>query len=153
MALITTLPEVQQWLEQSKLTVENVEQPLHDHYRDVVLSRLFNVYTTSGWVSVSTTPSLVRKIIAMLMASVIYRRAYSEDNSDDDSYGGWLESSAMSLLDGLAGGSLQLPEEEAPVSASGQPVFWPTDSTATLEPGNGLVGSDSDRKFTMGMAF
>lgn len=152
MALITTKPEVQQWLEQSKLTIESVEQPLHDHYRDVVYSRLAGMYSTSGWVDVSTTPALVRHIVAMYIASILYKRAYSEDNIDDDSYGGWLESQADSLLEGLASGTLELPDVD-PILDTSQPDFWPTDNTVIEEPGNGLVGSDSGRKFEMGMTF
>lgn len=152
MSLITTLPEVQQWLEQSKLTVGTVEQPLHDHFRDVVFSRLAGVYNTSGWVSASTTPGLVRHIVAMQIAAVLYKRAYSEDNSSDDSYGAWLESEAKSLLEGLASTLLELPGAD-PVEASAEPEFWPNDSTEVEEPGVGLVGTSSARKFEMGMYF
>jgi hypothetical protein len=142
-----TLAEVQQWLESTKLTVAAFDVELEATAREIVFSRVAAVYTTSTWTNDTNTPALIRKVMAMLVAAWTYQRAYSEDLPlDKDNWGVKVESMAMSLLAGIVDGSIDL-GTPAVIASTGQPVFWPHDTSVDAD-GNPVVA-----KFAMGQVF
>lgn len=152
MAVVVTLPEVQQWLESTKMTLATVDTELAESARLMAFSDISSAYDTSTWVDSLTTPKLVRAVISMLVAAWEYQRAYSEE--DGTNYGDKLEARAMLLMQGIAAGTTELEELPGVGSSSGSPVFYPDDSTGYSEIYNandvliGLPGSE-DIKFTM----
>ena len=148
MPAIVTEQELQAWLEETKLDVPSVDEQLDATARDEVFGALSAVYDVTGWVSTETTPSLVRRIMAMLIASYLYRRQYSEDSDENPGYAVWLEGKAHALLVGVIDGSIDLTDvDEIPASAS-VPTFWPNDVAD-------IVGSEeySPARFRMGQVF
>lgn len=147
-----TIPEVQQWLDPSRLTLAFIDEELEETARIKVFSTLADKYVTEDWVSAVTTPDLIRKIIALLVASWTYRRTYAEDGGDS-SYAGYLELSANRLLGGLLEGSINLPDDET-IQSSSYPSFWPTDLATAYadeyDPGSEFA---APRAFTMGKVF
>jgi hypothetical protein len=154
MAVHVTVAEVQQWIQDTRLTVASVNPELESSAYSRVVSALALRYTTATWVDSTTTPALVRSIISMLIAAWTINRAHAETMGDVDAYGVHLESSAMILLGGLADGSILVDDTAIGDYATGQPAFWPTDiatTTATEE------GWDADGAaplmFTAGKVF
>lgn len=153
-----TLPEVQQWLEATKLTLSSLDPALEDSAFTVVSSMLDRRYDTTVWVDSTTTPSLIRKIISLLIASWTYERQYSEESTGSSSYSTALEDSAMSLIAGLTEGSIDIVGVVPTNETSQQPAFLPTDDTGLTQRVDGLgfylgVPGDEDIKFTMGRVF
>lgn len=147
MAIVITLAELQAWFESTKLEQRSVDATLEETARELVYSKVSGVYDTSSWVSVDTTPSLIRKVISLYVAAWIYKRAYSEDVRDtSETYGEELENMAKEVLAGIVDGSVDLPAETVPSNGTGQPIFWPNDTTGVLDP-------CSDVKFEMGTRF
>lgn len=150
MAVVVTHPDVQQWLEQTKLSITAVDVELAESHTSIVFARLADRYDSSGWVTPATTPRLVRVIISMMVASSMYRRQYS-DEGDNGSYAWRLESSAWKLLGALAGGSLTLDE---PQKETARPIFFPTDAATALAESEGEdYHLAAKRSFSMGMVF
>ncbi len=156
MAVVVTLAQVQQWLEQTKLTLDNVDEELAESARLRAFSDMASAYDTSTWVDSSTTPALVRSCISMLIAAWEYMRAYSEE--DGTSYGMVLEARALALIESIANGSTELEELPGVGSASSIAEFYPDDltgSSAIYDANGNLIGlaGSEDIKFTMGGRF
>lgn len=151
MALID-VDDVQPWLEPTKLNLDhNDNLPEAPFWEDVIKSRLSAVgIDTTTWVDVSTTPSLIKSIIGMLVAASRYNAFYSESEDGGNPYADKLEARAMMLIDGIAAGTIDiigLPDD--PVTGGfGSPLFYPTDTTGLLDD-----EEDGEIKFTMGMRF
>lgn len=145
---IVTEPELQAWLEETKLDVPSVDEQLDATARDEVFGALSNVYDVTGWVDTATTPSLVRRIMAMLIAAYLYRRQYSEDSDENPGYAVWLEGKAMALLAGVMDGSIDLTDVDVDPSTTALPTFWPNDLA-------NIVGTEeySPAVFRMGQVF
>lgn len=137
-----SMPEAQAWLEPTKLTLSALDAELESSSSVRVLGSLARVYDVSGWTTPETTPILVRKIIAMLYAGELYNRQYSEDY-DGSSYGDRLIAMAMTSIQGIADGSVDLIDVEVPASTTGSPSFYPNDDAGALD-------KHEDAKFTMG---
>lgn len=159
MALHVSVAEVQQWLETTKLTTIAVDAQLEATAAERVLSAVARIYDVTTWVSETTTPSLIRKIIAMLVAAWSYDRQYSEDTVEGSAYGERLEERAMMLLQGILDGTLDLLDiVDEPTPTTSGPVFHPDDSTGRTQQydaaGHAIGGEfDADTKFQMGMRF
>jgi hypothetical protein len=127
-----SLAEAQQWFENSRLTLAAIDPQLEASAMEFVRSHLRTRYDTDGWTNIGTTPSVVRKIISLLHAAWYLNRTMMESVEMDtgSSYGDRLESLAMSLLGGVAGGSIPLPEQEPILSTTGI-AFYPTDDTTS----------------------
>jgi hypothetical protein len=125
-----SLSEAQQWFEGTRLTLTALDLELEASAMEMVQSHLRSRYTTDGWTNISTTPTVIRKIISLLHAAWYFNRTLMESVEMDtgSSYGDRLESLAMSLLGGVAGGSIAIPGEEPLVSATAM-AFYPTDDT------------------------
>ena len=161
MSAVITAPEVQGWLESTKLAVTNVDAQLEESAREMAFTMLSREYDVTAWVDSATTPTLVRKLIAGLVAAWLYARQYSEDGEQPSWYADSIEKRVMNLLQQLADGTLDLVGVDKPADGSAgidAPSFYPTDATGTQilydALGNeiGREGSE-DIKFTMGQLF
>jgi len=125
--------DVQAWLQHSKFPVTAVAEELDAWAAQQVVGKLAQRYVTSSWLDGSTTPILVKSIMAMLVASAMLRRAISE-NEGESAYPNWLEKRAYDLCDSIVAGSIDLPTEDVDPDSSlgGGPVFFPTDASTTL---------------------
>lgn len=131
-----TPAQVQSWLQVDKfdiLPAEGVNAELELLAADTVLSYLEKRYATSGWTSDLNTPSMVLRLIAMLVASFTLRKAISEDNGES-LYSTWLEDRVLRLLEALVSGDIELPgvdpDPNSPGSASAE--FFPTNAATQL---------------------
>jgi hypothetical protein len=102
-----TLAEAQAWLEGSRVTLGLADTELEASASEVVFSQLRGRFDVSPWVDETTTPKLVRTVIAMLHDAWYVQRVHA-DQDDLSPYARKLESLAMTLLGGLAGGSIDL---------------------------------------------
>lgn len=147
MATWVTNELVQQWLERTKLTVERVPDELDQTAHDVVFGRVSQVYDVSDWIDVATTPSLILRIMSMLVAAWTYELTYSEDLPlDNNNWGVRLEAMAMGLIQDIVDKVLLLPTATVPTSGLSEPIFFPTDVQE-------VDGEGSETKFTMGKVF
>ena len=129
------LEQVQGWLNTYKydISVDEVDAVHEGTAVDSVLPVLEQRYDTSTWTDGATTPPMVVRIIAMLVASFTLRKAISEDDGGA-SYCNWLERRAQSLIDGLVSGLIDLPgvEPDPTAPAAGSVGFFPTDQSTDL---------------------
>lgn len=121
--------DVQTWIEESKLTVSSVDTGLEAVASSKVIARLSELYDTSLWLDVASTPVLVRQVMAMFVAAWTYRRQYSEDTDESPNYADWLENLGNTLLDDLANGLVTLPGVD-PIGGGldSGPDFYPRDT-------------------------
>lgn len=136
---IISAEEARAWGDHVKLDLASLDTELEASVASQVLARVANVYDVSSWLTPETTPSLVRKITAMMYTGWYINRTYSEEEPNSD-YALMLIGQAERLLDGIVDGSLDLPEVEAPMLSTGQPSGYPTDA-------------DCGPVFTMGRIF
>lgn len=137
-----TVTEAQAWLEGTKLTIGALDTSLETQVASVVLAQLSNAYTVTAWTDNTSTPSLVRTIIAMKYAAWFYRRQYSE-NADDLDYADKLDAWADSLIAGIVSGAIAL--AEVPVGSTVElPSYYPTDTSVDAN------GNIETARFTMG---
>lgn len=139
---IVTEAQVQQWLEATKLTIDDVDDELESTAKGIVLSSLSSQYDVTTWIDVSTTPKLVQQVISMFIAAWEYNRAYSEDATNSSSYSAWLEKKAYTLLAGINSGANDLPEVPG-FSSTNAPSFYPGDYSLDAN------GCPEEAKFTM----
>lgn len=143
MAYITS-QQVQQWLNQTKLTISEVDAELESTAQLIVFAAISTEYTTTTWVDASTTPQLIQRVISMFVAAWTYIRALSdEEGIDPDFWGARLEAMANKLLEQIADGSLTIPGADPVLNIAGYPSFYPTDDQI----------DDDAAKFTMGVTF
>jgi hypothetical protein len=143
--------EAQAWSERTKLDLGTVlEEELEDQLSTQVLSRVATAYDTSGWVSETTTPKLLRTVIAMQYVAYIYARTYS-DNTDGDSYSTLLLTGSEAILQNIIDGITPIDGVD-PTADLSEPVFYPTDlsSASTPTPEDSSLGG---AKFSMGTIF
>lgn len=122
------------WTDQVKLDVTEIDEDLLDAQVTEVLAGVAAAYDTSTWLDDSDTPSLVKKIIAMMYVGWFYQRTYSEDDNVN-SYGLMLIARAQALITGIVAGTIVLPD--APVGSAtniDSPVFYPTDASSGATP-------------------
>jgi hypothetical protein len=130
-----TLEEVNAWGDGTKLLLSDLDIELEAAQASQVLASLSRVYDISTWINETMTPSLVRKIIAMMYMGWYYQKTYSEDESTN-SYGLMLLGQADSLLQGLVAGTLEIPGGVVPatIDSTQSPLYYPTDASSALEP-------------------
>jgi len=123
-----------------------------------VIAEISQSYDVSTWLDTTTTPSLVRKIIAMEYVAWYFQRTYSEDDGIN-TYGVMLLAEAKNLIQGIISGSITLPDAPGDPVSTSQPVFYPTDASSALRASdtgwNTHLGDWTDRsvgseKFSMG---
>lgn len=148
---LINVDDVQPWLEESKLRLDSnddlIEEPFQSEY---VKSRLASCsMEVSTWVDTSTTPTLVKAIIAMLVAAQRYNRFYSEtDEEAGNPYANKLEERANMLLEGICAGTVNLSDvtDDPATTGFGSILFYPTDDV-------GIIDTEEAVRFTMGRVF
>jgi hypothetical protein len=147
-----SVAEANAWLEGTKLTLSTVDSAVEQNASNIVLARLATTFDVTGWVNSTTTPPLVRTLIAMYHVSYIYDRAYADDSSDTSNYAFILRRNADAVIGGLVTGAIILPEDPDAVDVFLQPAFFPTDASSANPPSTDFP-SDGPPAFTMGQVF
>jgi hypothetical protein len=150
------------FLEGTKLSLSTVESDLDSTCALQILPRLQIAYDTSSWTDESTTPTLIRSLIAMLYVASVYDRTYS-DNTDPSlsNYARSLRRIVEANITGLLNGTIVLPEQPDVADVLGTPLFFPNDASSQLgkaadcEGGMGTLDdpSNTDASFSMGSVF
>lgn len=160
-----SLAEAQAWVEISKLSFldengndnERFSPELAEQNAQLVLSRLraaFGASLVSTWVDETTTPKLVRTIIAMYYVAAEYDKHYSDEVDDNtNNYATILRRLADQNIAGLVDGSVELEEDPDANSGVGTPVFFPTDASSDNRIGFHTDPSDGGPAFLMGTVF
>lgn len=149
-----TIEKAQGWVEGTKFTIASLsgtDGALLDQIETEVLARVSAAYITTTWVDAATTPALIQVAIAKKFVAWMYRKAYSEDITENDAaYAAFLEANSELIIQGIVDGSIEIPE--LPPSATSGPLFYPTDASSAMEP---TVDDSSlgPNKFSMGMIF
>ena len=146
-----TEANVQAWLEESKLEVGTLDEAMELQISSEVLGRIAPFgYDVSVWTDSTSTPVLVKKVIAMLYAGWYYDRMYSE-TADTNQYAQRLKRAANELLEGIILGSVDISEVPG-YQGNAQPLFWPNDASSVAGPNEFEVG-DGPAAFSMGAQF
>ena len=127
--------DTQAWTDNTKLTINELEDELIEQVESMVLGQIGRAYDISTWVTPLTTPTLVRKIIAMIYVADIYDRTYSEDGEVSSPWSAYLREQAMILIAGIVDATIvliDLPAEQTPPSSSAS--FYPTDASSSATP-------------------
>lgn len=144
------------WADGNKLTISDpLDTELELDESAYVLAAVGQAYDVSAWVDDSTTPQLVKKIIAMRYVGWLYDRVYSED-SDPSNYGSLLRQEADKLITAIVGGTLVIPGlPDGTNSGLNTVSFYPTDSSSALDPTDSSLNDTSlgPAKFSMGKVF
>jgi hypothetical protein len=154
-----TTGEINAWLDSSKLEVSSVDPELEAAVTPLVFSQLARVYDTTGWLNVASTPELVRKLIGMQMAAVLYRRAYSEQTTETPSWPEYLEELMANTVIGIIAGTIDLVDVPGLEGEATGPTFVPNATTGSSQQYDaagssvGLSAYSEDIKFTMGRQF
>ena len=151
-----TIDEVQHWLDPDKLLIPE-NDPLDEdaEIAPTVLARIAVAYDVSAWDDVATTPAVVRKIIAMLIAANRYNKVYSETEDAGNRYANKLEGIAWNRVDWIVEGKLTLFDAlDVLIADFARPKFYPDDNTGRSAIYNQLgvmVGEEGseDIKFRM----
>jgi hypothetical protein len=139
--------EAQSWLESTKTNLgASLDANMEDNIAAQVLARVSLSYDVSLWVDPTSTPKLVRQVIAMLYASWFYQRQYSEESDALNNYALLLSAQSEAILQGIIDGSIDLPEIPGTGGPIGNdyPAFYPNDKTADSQ------GNPEGPAFTMG---
>jgi hypothetical protein len=155
-----SIADVQFYLDKNKLEIDENDQ-LEDEttYVDIVFSRVSNLYSVSGWTDATTTPSLIKRIIAMLIAASRYNKIYSEEDDAGNRYAGKLEARAYGLIDMIISGQASVLDSSMnPLAETADPKFWPNDVSNASEVMNALgqilaQAGEDDIKVRMSMRF
>jgi len=132
MARITPA-DAQGWAETTKLSVSTLDASLVGQIETEVLGLLSSAYDTTTWIDETTTPNLVKVIIAKFYVAWFYDRQYSENQTEGNDYAALLRTNAQMLIDGLIDGTIDIPGETPAGSGLG-PAFYPNDASSALEP-------------------
>jgi len=140
--------DAQGWVEGTKLTISTLDTKLSDQIETEVLGRL-SAFPTSTWIDTTSTPALVKVIIAKMYVAWLYDRQYSEDIEAGNNYADRLKQNAEMLMEGLIDGTIQLPGVP---DVAGTPAYYPTDASSAMDPtfDDPSLGPAA---FSMGMIF
>ena len=139
------LSDAQAWAESSKLNITALDVALEDAITTQVFAQLQYKFDTSNWSDETTTPALVRQVIAMQYVAWYYQRTYSQEPAASE-YGNYLLAQASTILAGILGGTLVLGGNIVlSTYIDDTPDFEPNDATDLT----GLIGP----AFMMGQVF
>jgi hypothetical protein len=143
------------WLEGTKLTLTDLDTSLESQISTQILAKLAGTFsTTATWADPSSTPALVRSIIAMYYVAAVYDKHYADDVDDSSSnYAATLRGLADANIAGLLDGTLSLVEDPTANASQGAPVFFPTDASSDNRIGFHEDPSDGGPAFLMGTVF
>lgn len=150
MARITPA-DAQGWAEQTKLVLSTLDASLVAQIETEIIARLNSVYNTTTWVDSTTTPEVVKVIIAKTYVAWFYDRQYSENQTDGNDYAALLRQNAEMLMTGLIDGTIDIPGA-TPVGSGLGPSYYPNDASSALEP-TPDDPSLGPSKFSMGKVF
>lgn len=147
MALINT-DDVQSWFTTDRLSLEITDDlPEEVNISAEVLATASTRYSTTTWVTIATTPRLIRSVISARVAAIRYNKHYA-DQVDELPYGEWLHKWSMNILDGIINGTIPLldvPSADLTLAQkTASATFYPTDASSV---------DDQAAKFTMDMSF
>lgn len=146
-------PDADAWTEKTKLAITALEPAMLDQIETQVLGRLATQFDeVSTWVSSTTTPKMVKSVIAMLYVAWYYDKTYSEDQEQLNDYAILLRAQAENLIQGILDGSIILEEVPDDGSEPGGPSFYPTDASSALCP-TLLDPSLGPARFSIGTTF
>jgi len=128
-----TLADVQAWLEPTKLTLPTIDPALDLQVETQLLAQLEAGFDVTAWTNSTTTPEIIRTIMAMEYASLVYDKQYSEDSDQTNPYAARLDMMANDLLQGTLTGSVTVDGYIAASDHSG-PDFYPTDTSSAPDP-------------------
>lgn len=154
MVVRITAADAQAWVDSNKLAIDATflanDASLEAQIENNVIARLQDVFVTTTWVDSASTPLLVRTVISMMYVAAVYRRQISQVSAQTGfrTYPDWLEQSANLLLQGLIDGTYDIGQ----TITSGQPAFYPTDSSSAMDPSTDDQ-SLGDAHFSMGTVF
>lgn len=134
MATYLDTSAVQEWLEETKLTVDVIEVGLDSLSKSKVFGVLSARYDVSQWTTIAASPSLVVQLVAMSYAAGFYRRQYSEDLDSNPAWPVWLEQTVQNTLNQIIDGSLDLLDTTTETTSPSQPVFYPNDASSVDDP-------------------
>lgn len=149
------LDEVKALFERTKMDVQSLDTDLLALVETEVLQRLaiqIDPAVSVLWVDPSTTPDLIRTIIAKKYGAWIYQRQYSEDvGTSDNTYADKLDANAEMLITGILDGSIIVDGYTEDVTTI---TFYPNDASSAQDlysdPNDPSVGPAS---FSMGSVF
>lgn len=127
-----TTDDVRAWVESTKLNVQALNIQHLAQIETEILSRIGTVYDTAPWTNETTTPDLIKVIIAKSYAGWLYDKFYSENQSEPNQYSQLVKANAEMLILGLIDGTIELPGVP-PISVQG-PSFYPNDQSSAMEP-------------------
>jgi hypothetical protein len=146
------------WVDHVKLSVSVLDADLEESLWEQVVAQAAHAYETSTWVDESSTPGLIRKVLAMYYAAWFINRTVSEDD-DVSAYAVLLMAKADQLMSGIAAGTIVLPDATATALNADAPLFYPNDLSSLAWPRyNAPFEGCLDRslgpaKFSMGDCF
>lgn len=131
--MLITLDDVQSWFTTDRLSLELTDDiPEESNISPQVLAVVSNRYDTSTWIDPTSTPRLIRSVIAARVAALRYRKVYADQMEGEFEYSTWLEEWALTTLNGIADGSLPLldvPTDDLTEAQSAASIsFFPTDT-------------------------
>lgn len=147
-----TLAEANAWSESSKMALDTIDSSLEAQVAALVLNKLSPVYDVSTWTNDTSTPQLVRSIIAMEYVAWVYDKTYAEDTGEANPYATLLRQTAEANIQGLLTGVVILPEAPEATTDNTVPSFYPNDLSSASEPTTENP-SDGGPAFMMGTVF
>jgi hypothetical protein len=125
--------DAEAWAEALKLPITTLDVNLEDGIATQVLAKLAVVITVTSWLNPSSTPDIVRKIIAMQYVASYINRAQSSEE-DLNNYALWLWANAETLIEGLISGALVIDPTVPPPPDPSSPLYYPTDASSAATP-------------------
>lgn len=151
MAILITPSDARGWAESTKLDLSALDVSLLEQLQVEILARLSSIYTVTAWVSPTTTPAVVKVIIAKTYVAWFYDRQYSENQDEGNDYAAMLRQNAEMLMSGLIDGTIDIPDE-TPTGAGSGASFYPNDASSAQCP-TFEDPSLGPAKFSMGKVF
>jgi hypothetical protein len=126
-----TVGDVQVYLDVNKLALPE-NDPLEEDqtFADIVFASVGQVYDFSSWTNETTTPALIRRVLAMLIAANRYNKIYSEEDDAGNRYADKIEARALEILASISDGTILLYDASLlPLPETHDPSFYPNDAT------------------------
>lgn len=158
MARITPV-EAQGWGERTKLDLSTLDTALCTQIEEEVLSRISSIYDTTTWLDQTSTPRLIRVIIAKMYVAWFYDRQYSENQDQGNDYAKLLKDNAEMLITGIIDGTITIPGTTQ--DSNSLPGYYPSDASSALTEQNNIMIAGTNipdtsigpSKFSMGQRF
>jgi hypothetical protein len=155
--------DVQAWCEPTKLPIGELDDALDVQVETYVIAKLEPGFDASTWTSPTSTPVIIKQVIAMKYASLLYDRQYSEDSDASNAWAARLDMMAEDLIAGMLDGSVTV-DGYVTTQDHADPVGYPNDTSSTPMPSgppnvqwspNHVIGDPAAQPpaFSVGMRF